>query len=95
MRKLISKYWPEHALNFFDLGYKKALFPCVYDLSKAKRILNWKPAFNFDEWLTYCNDKNLDFKDFKRKLKEKRSLIHKIKRKFFKIKKKILRQNDK
>jgi len=24
--------------------------PGVYDLSKAKRLLNWSPMYNFDEW---------------------------------------------
>jgi nucleoside-diphosphate-sugar epimerase len=90
MKKLISKYWPDHAKYFFDLGFKKALFPCVYDLSKAKRILNWEPTFNFDQWLIYCKEKNLDFQDFKKQIQTKRSWKYKIKRKFFKLKKKLL-----
>lgn len=89
MKKLISKYWPEHAKYVFDLGYKKALFPCVYDLSKAKRILNWEPAFNFNEWLIYCKEKELDFQDHKKQIQAKRSLKYKLKRKFFKLKKKL------
>jgi len=51
MKKLIKKYWPNHANYLFDLGYKKALLPGVYNLNKAKKILDWEPIFNFDQWL--------------------------------------------
>ena len=89
MKKLIRKYWPDHAEYIFDLGYKQAFFPCVYDISKAKRILNWEPAFNFDQWLIYCKEKNLDFQSIKKQNQVKKSWNSKLKRIFFKLKKKL------
>ena len=85
MRKLISKYWPDNAKFVFDLGYKKTFFPCVYDLSKAKRILNWEPSFNFDQWLIYCKKQNLDFQDTKEEYQLKRSWNFKLQKLFFKV----------
>ena len=89
MRKLISKYWPDNAKFVFDLGYKKTFFPCVYDLSKAKRILNWEPSFNFDQWLIYCKKQNLDFQDIKKEYQLKRSWNFRLQKLFFKVKKKL------
>ncbi len=87
MRKLVSKYWPEGSKFIFELGYKATFFSGVYDLSKAKKILNWKPSFNFNEWFNYCKGKNLTFENIKQKYKEKKSLKNKIFRFFLKIKK--------
>ena len=86
MKKLIKKYWPDNAKNILELGYKKAFLQSVYDLRKAKSILNWQPNFNFDEWLIYCKERNLNFDEIKNKHKAKKSLIYKIKNIFKKIK---------
>ena len=87
MKKLIRKYWPDHAEYVFDLGYKQAFFPGVYDISKAKRILNWEPLFNFDEWIGYCKKNNLSFQDEKDQYKSKKSLKSRLKKIILKLKK--------
>ena len=89
MRKIVSKYWPEGSKFIFELGYKRTIFSGVYDLSKAKKILNWEPSFNFNEWYNYCKEKNLTFENRKQKYKKKKSLKHKIFRFFSKIKKRF------
>ena len=71
MRKIVSKYWPDGSKFIFELGYKRTIFSGVYDLSKAKKILNWEPSFNFNELYNYCKEKNLTFENRKQKYKKK------------------------
>ena len=74
MKNLIMKYWPNDSKFIFELGFRKTEFPGVYDLSKAHKILNWKPLFNFDEWISYCKKNSLDFQSEKEQYKSKKSL---------------------
>jgi nucleoside-diphosphate-sugar epimerase len=50
IRPLVQKYWPEAYDWLVERGYEGGWLPAVYDLSKAKRLLGWKPRFNFDQW---------------------------------------------
>lgn len=51
-QKLVEKYWPKAYLWLVAHGYDKMSIwlPAVYDLAKAKQILNWEPAYNFEDW---------------------------------------------
>ena len=87
MKNLIMKYWPNDSKFIFELGFRKTEFPGVYDLSKAHKILNWKPLFNFDEWISYCKKNSLDFQSEKEQHKSKKSLKSRLEKNIFKIKK--------
>jgi len=87
MKNLIMKYWPNDSKFIFELGFRKTEFPGVYDLSKAHKILNWKPLFNFDEWISYCKENSLDFQSEKEQYKSKKSLKSRLEKNIFKIKK--------
>jgi len=87
MKNLIMKYWPNDSKFIFELGFRKTEFPGVYDLSKAHKILNWKPLFNFDEWISYCKENSLDFQSEKEQHKSKKSLKSRLEKNIFKIKK--------
>jgi nucleoside-diphosphate-sugar epimerase len=47
---LVRKYWPDACDWLEERGYTGGWLPAVYDLSKAKRLLNWEPTHNFDQW---------------------------------------------
>ena len=87
MKNLVKKYWPNESKFIFDLGYKKTLFPGVYDLSKAEKILKWKPLFNFDEWMDSCKDRDLNFESEKEQYRSKKSLKNRLKKIILKIRK--------
>jgi|TARA_Y100000294_G_C8557001_1_gene337557 nucleoside-diphosphate-sugar epimerase len=89
MKKLIQKYWPLHSNYLFDLGCKKSFLAGVYDLNKAKKILNWEPALNFDQWLLKLKEKKLNFEYIIKENKRKKSLKYKTQRFFLKMKKKL------
>ena len=89
MKKLIQKYWPDHSNYLFDLGYKKAFLSGVYNLNKAKRVLNWEPMQNFDQWLIKLKKKNLYFEDIIKKNKERKTLKYKAKKFLLKLKNKL------
>jgi nucleoside-diphosphate-sugar epimerase len=47
---LVKKYWPD-AVEWLEAnGYRSPWLPAVYDVSKAKALLGWEPAFNFEQW---------------------------------------------
>ena len=50
MRALVKKYWPEAYDWLEERDYKQGWLAAVYDLSKAERILGWRPRWNFAEW---------------------------------------------
>jgi nucleoside-diphosphate-sugar epimerase len=89
MKKLIHKYWPNDANYLFDLGYKKAFLAGVYNLNKAKRILDWKPMLNFDQWLIKLKEKKLNFEDIIKQNKKKKTLKYKIEKFLLKMKNKL------
>ena len=50
-RPLIEKYWPGAWEWLSARGYTgQATTYNAYDLSKAKRLLRWAPAYNFEQW---------------------------------------------
>ncbi|NCO36616.1 MAG: hypothetical protein AUJ92_21300 [Armatimonadetes bacterium CG2_30_59_28] len=50
LRPLVKMHWPNAYDWLIERGYEGGWLPGVYDLSKAKRLLNWSPMYNFDEW---------------------------------------------
>ena len=89
MKKLIQKYWPLHSNYLFDLGYKKSFLTGVYDLNKAKKILDWEPLLNFDQWLMKLKEKKLNFEYIIKENKKRKSLKYKTQRFFLKMKNKL------
>jgi len=43
------KHWPEAVAWLEEQGYSSSWLPAVYDLSKAERLLGWRPEFNFEQ----------------------------------------------
>ena len=78
MKKIVSKYWPNKCEFIFELGYKKTVFSGVYDLDKAKNILNWEPKYNYDEWFNDCKKQDLNFEEEKKQYQQKKSILNKI-----------------
>ena len=78
MKDLVLKYWPTKSKFIFDLGYKKTVFSGVYDLEKAKNILNWEPKYNYDDWYNDCKKQNLNFNEEKKRYREKKSILNKV-----------------
>jgi len=89
MKKLLKKYWPDHSNYLFDLGYKKAFLAGVYNLNKAKSVLNWEPVQNFDQWLIKLKEKKLNFEDIIKQNKNKKTLKYKTEKFLLKIKNKL------
>lgn len=51
LQPLVQKYWPGAWEWLSAQGYDGAKGNTnVYDISKARRLLGWGPAFNFEEW---------------------------------------------
>jgi len=50
LRPLVRKHWPEAHDWLIARGYQGSWLPGVYDLSKARRLLGWQPALNFEQW---------------------------------------------
>ena len=50
LRPLVRKYWPEAYDWLLAKGYEGSWLPGVYDLTTARRLLGWQPAFNFEQW---------------------------------------------
>ena len=50
MRPLARKHWPEAYDWLTEHGYRGGWLPTVYSLEKAKRILDWEPRYNFEQW---------------------------------------------
>lgn len=49
-RKLLAKkHWPDAYDWLLARGYKGPMMPASYNISKAERILGWRPQFNFEE----------------------------------------------
>ena len=61
MKNLIMKYWPNDSKFIFELGVRKTEFPGVYDLSKAHKILNWKPKYNINSLVREMVREELNF----------------------------------
>ena len=78
MKEIVSKYWPNKCEFIFELGYKKTVFSGVYDLDKAKNILNWEPKYNYDEWFNDCKKQDLNFEEEKKQYQQKKSILNKI-----------------
>jgi nucleoside-diphosphate-sugar epimerase len=57
VRQLVKKYWPEAYEWLVARGYQGVSLMAVYDLSKAKRLLGWEPAYNFEQWFAEHADK--------------------------------------
>jgi nucleoside-diphosphate-sugar epimerase len=55
MRPLVQKYWPQAHDWLVSQGYDRHYLPAVYDLAKARRLLGWQPAFNFEQWFEQQN----------------------------------------
>ena len=49
--KLAEKHWPEHVEWLKRKGFREAWMPAVYDISKAERILGWRPKIDLSAWL--------------------------------------------
>ena len=49
--RLAAKYWPEHADWLKAKGFTEAWMPAVYDISKAERLLGWRPRVDFSTWV--------------------------------------------
>ena len=50
VRRLVEKYWPSEYKWLVRHGYSGTSIPALYDISKAFRILGWKPKYNFEQW---------------------------------------------
>jgi len=51
LRPLVEKHWPGAWEWLSERGYDGAKGNTnVYDISKARRLLGWEPAFNFEDW---------------------------------------------
>jgi nucleoside-diphosphate-sugar epimerase len=50
VRRLVERHWPRAYQWLIARGYEGAHLPAVYDLSKAERLLGWRPACNFEQW---------------------------------------------
>jgi nucleoside-diphosphate-sugar epimerase len=48
--RLIQKYWPEAHAWLSEQGCPETTLLALFDLSKAKRLLNWRPTRNFEQW---------------------------------------------
>ena len=59
-------------------SYKKTVFSGVYDLDKARNILNWGPKYNYDEWFNDCQKQDLNFEEEKKQHQQKKSILNKI-----------------
>ncbi|MCC6446048.1 MAG: NAD(P)-dependent oxidoreductase [Armatimonadetes bacterium] len=55
---LVEKYWPESYPWLVSRGFKGSWLPAVYNLTRAKRLLDWEPACNFEEWLAEQREEN-------------------------------------
>jgi nucleoside-diphosphate-sugar epimerase len=49
---LVRKYWPEAAEWVAAGGKAPSWLAAVYDLSKAERVLGWRPETDFGEWFS-------------------------------------------
>ena len=47
---LLQKYWPDAYPWLAEHGYEAGDMPVLYDISKAERLLGWKPKYNFEQW---------------------------------------------
>lgn len=47
---LLRKYWPDEYPWLVEHGYEAGGMPVLYDISKAERMLGWKPKYNFEQW---------------------------------------------
>ena len=56
IRCLVEKHWPRAYEWLAARGYQGTPIAAVYDLSKAQRLLNWKPAYNFEQWFAQHGD---------------------------------------
>ena len=50
VRRLVQKHWPRACEWLAARSYQGTPVAAVYDLSKAQRLLNWRPAHNFEQW---------------------------------------------
>jgi len=48
-KRLAKKYWPDACEWLVANGHEIAGIVTSYDISKAERILGWRPLFNFEE----------------------------------------------
>jgi len=51
-KRLAEKYWPDACEWLLDNGHEIAGITTSYDISKAERILGWRPLFGFEEACT-------------------------------------------
>jgi len=56
VRRLVEKHWPRAYEWLAARGYQGTPIAAVYDLSKAQRLLGWRPAYNFGEWFAAHGD---------------------------------------
>jgi len=47
--KLVRRCWPDQYDWLVENGYTGEWCGPAYDIAKAKRILGWEPAFNFEQ----------------------------------------------
>ena len=53
---MVRTHWP-HAADWLEKrGFAGAWLPAVYDISKARRLLDWEPRYDFDWWLSQQAD---------------------------------------
>jgi nucleoside-diphosphate-sugar epimerase len=50
IRPLVKKHWPKAYPWLIERGYRGAWVPGSYDLTKAQRLLQWQPVYNFEQW---------------------------------------------
>lgn len=51
LRPLARKYWPEAAAWLDAQSYQPGWLTIVFDLTKAERLLGWRPRWDFGEWV--------------------------------------------
>jgi nucleoside-diphosphate-sugar epimerase len=50
IRALVRKYWPDAYDWLIARGYTGEGLVAVYDISRAERILGWRPELSFPQW---------------------------------------------
>lgn len=48
-KRLAQRCWPDAYEWLLDMGFTGQGINAAYDISKARRVLGWQPAFNFEE----------------------------------------------
>lgn len=55
---LMRKYFPQAVRGLEEQGYEGMSLSTLYDLSKARQLLNWQAAYNFEQWWDKYSNRN-------------------------------------